>query len=336
MKQKATIRDVARLAGVAPSTVSYVLNGTRNVKPETQALVEDAIRQLNYRPNPIARGLVTGDYKTIGVINSHMGSSYYAIVMRGIQKGLINTNYQPIIAGREDPEIDATKTVEALLNRGVEALVLLDHDLSDETILKLAENYPLVTVNRIVPGLEKYAQLVDDFVGGYKATRHLIDMGHTRIVHIMTDPHFPGAYERVDGYRQAHADKGLDVDASLIFHAENSAESAMRIINDLVTNSVEFTAVFAQMDFLALGVLVALYHQGIVVPDEVSVVGYDDYDYASYTVPPLTTIRQSMSDIGTRAVRAVLKLIQGEEITLTRVPVELIVRESTTARKQET
>lgn len=334
MKGKATIRDVAELAGVAPSTVSYVLNGTRNVKPETRALVEDAIKQLNYRPNPIARGLVTGDYKTIGVLNSHMGSAYYAIVMRGIQKGLINTNYQPIIAGGEDPEVDVAKTVDALLNRGVEALVLLDHDLPDETIVDLAANYPLVTVNRIVPGLEQYAQLVDDVTGGYKATRHLIDMGHTHIVHLMTDPHFPGAGERLEGYRLAHADNGLAVDENLIFQADNNADSAMRIIESLIHDQVHFTAVFAQMDFLALGVLVALYHGGKIVPDDVSVVGYDDYDYAMYTVPPLTTIRQSMSDLGTRAVRAVLNLLDGEAINLTRIPVELIVRESTTACKR--
>lgn len=334
MKGKATIRDVAELAGVAPSTVSYVLNGTRNVKPETKALVEDAIKQLNYRPNPIARGLVTGDYKMIGVVNSHMGSEYYAIVMRGIQKGLINTNFQPIIAGGEDPEVDATKTVEALLNRGVEALVLLDHELPDEIILELAENFPLVTVNRVVPGLEQYAQLVDDISGGYKATRHLIDMGHTRIVHIPTDGHFPGTAERLEGYRQAHADNGLDVDERLILEGDITPGLAMRFIETLLEDQVEFTAVFAQMDYLAMSVLVALYHRGVVVPDEVSVVGYDDYDYAKFTVPPLTTIRQNMSEVGTRAVRAVLKLLNGEEVTLTRVPIELIVRESTTACKR--
>jgi LacI family transcriptional regulator len=311
------------------------LNGTRPVTPGTQALVEDAIKQLHYRPNPVARGLATGDYKTIGVVNSHMGSDYYAIVMRGIQKGLIHTNYQPIFAGDEDPQVDVVRTVEALLNRGAEALILLDHKLPDKYVLELAENYPLVTVNRIVPGLEPYAQLVDDVAGGYKATRHLIDMGHTRIVHILTDGHFPGTAERLDGYRQAHADYGLEVDEQLILKEGGSVDVATQFLDHLLAEHVEFTAVFAQMDFLAMGVLVALYHQGIVVPDEVSVIGYDDHNYAQYTVPPLTTIRQNMSEIGTRAARAVLKRLDGKDITLTRVPVELIVRESTAACRRK-
>lgn len=333
MKQKVTIRDVAKLAGVAPSTVSYVLNGTRHVKPETQALVEAAIKQLNYRPNPTARGLVTGNYMTIGVLNSHMGSSYYAIVMRGIQKGFINTSYQPLIAGREDPEIEAESTVEALLNRGVEALILLDHDLTDEIVLGLAQDYPLITVNRIVPGLEQYALLVDDYTGGYKATKYLIDMGHTRIVHIITDPHFPGVHERLAGYRQAHADNDLDVDEALIRHGDNDPQTAIRIVDDLITSGADFTAIFAQQDYLALGAMVALYRHGRAVPDDVSVVGYDDYEYSAFIVPPLTTVRQPMSEIGTRAARAILKLIQDEPVRLTRVPVDLIVRESTAACK---
>ena len=334
MKKKVTLNDVAKLAGVAPSTVSHVLNRSRKVKPETRAVVEAASKKLNYRPNPIARGLAKGDFRTIGVINSHMGSEYYAVVMRGIQKGLIHTDFQPVIAGGEDPEVDAVRIVESLLNRGVEALILLDHSLPDELILELAKNYPVITVNRIVPGLEKNAQLVDDVAGGYKATRYLLDLGHRRIVHVMTDGHFPGTKERLEGYQKAHHHYGIEIDDRLILDGDGSIDLVMNYVEKLIADRVEFSAVFAQMDTLAMAVQVVLHHHGISVPGDVSVIGFDDYSFARLTVPPLTTVHQDMSALGTRAVQAILKLLAGEEIYLTRVPVELIVRESTSALKR--
>ncbi len=329
-KKTVTIVDIARHVGVSASTVSRALTGNIPVAPETQAAIWEAIEYLGYRPNQNARGLVNGNSMVVGVLTQDIASAFFGAILAGIERELDGSAYTSMIipgSWHVDKEIRA---LDILLGRQVDGLIVLSGDIADDQLIELSHELPLIVVGRTVPGLEQDCLQVDNFQGAYSATRHLVELGHRRIVHVAGPVNQHDAARRRDGYCQALVDSGLKVDKNLIVDADFGEQSGLMAVETLMTRGTLFSAVFASNDQIADGVLLGLYRHGLRVPRDVSVIGFDDQPGSAYTIPPLTTVRQPTWNMGVGAARGMLSLLQQREVNLPTIVPELVIRESTT------
>ena len=330
MNKMLTIHDIARKAGVSPSTVSRVLNGTTPVAADKRAAVLAVVDQLNYRPNAIAQGFKRGRTAAIGIMTQGIDSPFYGPILRGIEQGLSGSIYHPVIASgnwRTDEELEA---LDLLLARRVDALIVMGGLTPDEHLHRIAADMPLVVVGRTIVGLESQCLRVDDLQGAYEATRYLIGLGHRRIVHIGGPLFHQDAIDRRAGYSRALSDAGIALDPALIVEGDYTEQSGLLAAQALLSRATLFTAIFAANDQIAYGARLTLYRHGIRVPDDVSIVGFDDQLASTYTTPPLTTVRQPAIDMGHMAAQAVLGLLDKQPVSLPTVATELIIRESAT------
>jgi LacI family transcriptional regulator len=328
-----TILDIAREAGVSPSTVSRVLNGTVPVAVDKRDAVLAVVKRLRYRPSAMAQGLVRGRSDAVGVLTQSIASPFYGEILLGIEQELFSSGYVPVIASgnwRTEKEIAALDMLSA---RRVDAMIVLAGVISDEHLRQAAHDLPLVVVGRSVAGLEQQCLRIDNQRAAEEATRHLLTLGHRRIAHIAGSNHHQDAADRRAGYIQALVSAGIPVDEQLIVTGDYTEPSGLLAIQSLLSRGVMFTAIFAANDQMAFGARLALYRNGIRVPDDVSLVGFDDQPAAAYTTPPLTTVRQPTHTIGRAAARAVIQLLEAQPLQLPALTPELIIRESTTLRR---
>src|SRR4051812_30370028 len=182
-KQAVTILDIARLAGVSPSTVSRILNGTVAVAPDKTAAVMKVVEQLNYKPNIVAQGLVRGTSSTIGVLIQHLGSPFYGEMLRGVEQALIGSNYSAVFASGRWILKDELRALELLLSRRVDAMIIVGGQIPDEYIRDMAQDTPTLVVGRIIEGFQDYCMNINNFEAARNATSYLIEMGHRSIAH---------------------------------------------------------------------------------------------------------------------------------------------------------
>jgi LacI family transcriptional regulator len=323
-----TIHDIAAEAGVSASTVSRVLNGTTPVANAKRAAVLAAIESLNYHPNVVAQGLVRGKSATIGVLTQDLASPFYAEIHRAVEEGLVGSGYHPLFASGHwgaDLELAA---LDVLIKRRVDAIIVLGGLMPGEHLHAVAQELPLVAVGRLIAGIEDRCLHVDHAEGAYKAMRYLIELGHTRIAHITGLPYHPDAIDRQAGYRQALDDAGLAVDPNLVVEGTFDEQSGLLAVEMLLARGAMFTALFAANDQMAQGARLALFRRGIRVPDDVSLIGFDDQPSSAFTTPPLTTVRQPTAEMGAAAAEAVLKMLNGCQPSLPNLSVDLVIRES--------
>ena len=324
-----TLEMVAKEAGVSPSTVSRILNGTATVSEDKRRAVELVIARRNFKPNAMARGLAKGRAMSIGVLTQFIESPFYGEALRGIEDALAGTSFIPLfVSGHWDLK-DEVERMTLLQARGVDGVIVLTGQLSDTQLIEYARRMPIVITGRALQGHNLASLTVDDFKGGYQATEHLIQYGHTRIAYISGPTNHPDSRERLRGYRQALQDAGLPIDAALILQGDFLESGGALAINQLISAGCEFTAVFAANDQMAYGARLALYRLNLKVPDDISLIGFDDLPHSSTSLPPLPPVRQPVYDIGKIAAEAMLKLINGEAVTLAAPSLELIIREST-------
>lgn len=331
-KHNITIEDIAARAGVSISTVSRVINNTAPVASNTKEKVLEIIEDLGYKPNLFAQGLAGGQTRTIGVLTQLIGSPFYDLLLRGILLGLEGTNYSTLFA---DGGWDAKKDRIALnmfLQRQVDGLILLDGHVASEDILEIAKELPLIVIGRNILGLEDQCIPFDDFEAAYKATKFLIDSGHRRIAHITGLLNHNDAVERRNGFLKALEDEGISPDLDLIIEGDFTEPSGMMAVEMLLMQGQIFSALFAANDQMAVGARLALYRRGLRVPEDVSIVGFDDQVPSSYMIPPLTTIQRSPLEMGEKACKALLNLIQKKPISLPKHESKLIIRESVIRR----
>jgi LacI family transcriptional regulator len=326
--QGITIRDVAIRAGVSPSTVSRVLNKTAQVAASKQAAVLRAVQLLGYRPNVVAQELARGRSRAFGVLPQGISSPFYGRLMKGVEQALRGSGYYPIFASGEQPAEEA-QAIELFLSHRVDALVLLGGQLPDDDLLGLAARVPLVAIGRSLRGLEHRCLRVENRVGGYKATRHLIDLGHTRIAHLTGLPWHKDAIARRQGYESALADAGIALDPALVVEGDFEEQSGCTGAETLLARGVRFTAIFTGNDQMACGAGLALLRRGVRVPQDVSLIGFDDQPHAAYTWPPLTTMRQPTVDMGMAVARALLEELRGHGFALPTFNTDLVLRDST-------
>ncbi|MCB9127645.1 MAG: LacI family DNA-binding transcriptional regulator [Ardenticatenales bacterium] len=327
--QQITMQDIATQSGVSLSTVSRVLNGSENVSQEKQAAVMAAVEALNYRPNVFAQGLARGASRTVGVLTQHISAPFFDAILDGVLAGLRGTGYSPLFADglwRADRE---ERSIQLLLDRQVDGLIVLGGATSNCFLREIAAQKPLVLVGRVVPELTHQSVLFDDFKGAYLATQHLIELGHRQIVHITGILEHEDALLRKKGYLQALEDAGIPINDNLILEGNFVEQSGVLAVEMLFNRGQLFSAIFAANDQMAYGARLALYRRGIRVPEDVSLVGYDDLVHSAYTTPPLTTIHQPAFQMGEVAANTILGLIGGEQPEIAPFKAELIVRNST-------
>jgi DNA-binding LacI/PurR family transcriptional regulator len=325
----ANIFDVARLAGVSHQTVSRVINDLPNVRPATRARVEQAISQLRYSPSPAARALVTRRTRTIGLVTP--GALEYgptAIAMHfNVAARAARYNVDTVSVLDEDPAVGVRSAVEGLLRQRVDAIVLVVVDLAAlESVRGIDLSLPVVAA-AATQRRSRHLVSIDQYRGARQAVRHLAELGHTRILHVAGPPQAPDAVERVRGWRDELAARRLEIVEPST--GDWSAASGYRF-----GSSVEIapgTAIFAANDHMSIGLLSALRERGLRVPEDVSVVGFDDVPEAAFLYPPLTTIRHDFAALGHLMMQKVLLAVE-EPDTLTEdtpIPTQLVVRQST-------
>ncbi len=329
MSQPRTLNDVAKIARVSPSTVSRILNGSATVSPEKRVLVENAIAELGYRPNVLAQGLARGRSMIVGVVTQAISSPFYAETLAGIEQGFTDTQFHPMfISGywRAESEREA---IEILMARRVDGIITLGGNLEDAYLLELAQRVPVVAVGRTIPQLEHQCLTIDQIHGAYEAVQHLIGLGHRRIAHIAGPSTHRDSSERLAGYQQALTNFGLEFDADLVVEGNFQERSGLLAMEQLLARHTDITAVFAANDQMCFGARLALYRRGIRVPEDMSLIGFDDLFSAGFTTPPLTTIRQPGEEMGIGAAKMVLNLLEGHQLQIPTPVPSLIIREST-------
>ncbi|HMO55947.1 MAG TPA: substrate-binding domain-containing protein [Roseiflexaceae bacterium] len=332
-QQPITITDIAREAGVSPSTVSRVLNGTVPVAEAKRDAVLAVVKRLRYRPSAIAQGLVRGRTDAIGVLTQSVASPFYGEVLLGIERGLDGSGYHAIFASgnwRTDDEIAA---LDLLSGRRVDALIILSGVIDDAHLRQVAEDLPLVVIGRSLTGMEERCLRIDDLRAASDATRHLIELGHTRIAHIAGPALHQDALDRRAGYLRAHEAAGLTVDPRLIIEGDYTEQSGLLAVQALMSSATHFSAIFAANDQMAYGARLALYRNQLRVPEDVSLLGFDDLPGSRYTTPPLTTVRQPALELGRAAAHAALQILDDQPADLPILTADLVIRESTARRR---
>ncbi len=323
-----TLEMVAREAGVSPSTVSRILNGTARVREAKVRAVEAAIAKLQFMPNPVARSLARGKSMSVGVVTQAIDSPFYGEALAAIEKGLLRANYTPLFVSGHWREGDERRCVDHLLSRRVEGIILLTSCLPDAELINLARSVPVVVTGRRIAGQQLYCLDAESTTGARLATEYLLGLGHRRIAFIAGPPDHPDAVQRLDGYRAALAASRVPFAARLVAPGDYSEAGGHAAMTALLESGVEFTAVFAANDQSAYGAMLALHRRGMAVPKDVSVVGFDDLPSSAFTVPPLTTVHRSIDEIGEGAAEAVIDLIE-QKTPKARVPAAtLAIRES--------
>lgn len=331
---KVTILEIAEKANVSPSTVSRVLRGMAGVKGYKREAVLQAMNELDYRPNIFAQSLASGQSMTLGVLTQNFGSPFYDGILQGILQGLDGSDYSPIFAdGRWQTAVEA-QSLKMLLDRRVDGLILIGGQIPEETLQGLIGKTPFVVVARELATLPNNCLYVDNFAAAYEATRYLINLGHRHIAHITaTMPYEETVHDvqhRYNGYVQALQEAGIGLDARLVVQGNLLQQSGVLAIETLLMKGVPFSAIFAANDQMAFGARLGLYRRGIRVPDDVSLVGFDDEASAAYFIPPLTTVRQPARELGQLAAQAILDMINKKTVKLPVLTADLIIRETVT------
>jgi len=318
--------DVGRLAGVSHQTVSRVINGSPNVRADTRERVMAAMRELDYRPNSVARALVTGRSRTLGVVSFDTTLYGPASTLLGIERAAHEAGYFIIVASLKAlTRVSVPEAIERLRLQGVEGILVIAP--YEEAVEALGEVPAAVPVVAVEAGPEHGLPVVrvDQFRGAALATAHLLELGHRTVWHIGGPRDFIEAQERVEGWRSTLSAAGAPTPEPLL--GDWSAATGYARGRQL---PVQATAVFVANDQMALGVLRALHEAGRAVPAEVSVVGFDDIPESPYFLPPLTTICQDFDEVGVQGVRLLLEAIAtGAPRAPAPLQPTLVVRDST-------
>jgi LacI family transcriptional regulator len=324
----ATIDDVAARSGVSTATVSRVLSGSVPARPETRERVLTAARELDYRPSGIARALKRRETRTLGLVITDITNPFYPQVVRAVEAAAHQRGYGIVLANGGDDPARELEHLDLLVERRVDGIVIASSRMTRRHAERLrSAAVPVVLVNDTVPGSGLSTVTTAHRRGARMAAKHLVELGHRSIGHISAPAEHPAAGQRRQGVRDALRSAGLD--EPLIAIGDGRVAGGASAAEALIAAGM--TGIVAYNDLTAIGALRALRRAGIGVPEEVSVVGFDDIDLAAWTDPPLTTVRQPIGDLGRWAVNHLTDLLAGGRpgIGTTVLEPNLVVRGST-------
>jgi len=327
----AVLRDVARLAGVSHQTVSRVLNDHPNVHEETRRRVQRAIEQLDYRPNQLARGLVTRRSRRLGVISLESRLFGPTSSLLGIEQAARETGYAVTVTAVAADGTNTQAALAAMIDQAVDGVIIIaPTEATAASIGVLPPGVPAVAAGASYRASVPLAA-VDQIAGARLATEHLLSLGHRTVWHVAGPRDWIEAQERVEGWRASLSDAG--VAAPPLLRGDWSPASGHRASLDLLSRS-GVTAVFVANDQMAAGLLNGLHRHGVRVPEDVSVVGFDDIPEAEFLIPPLTTVRQDLAAVGRLGVRLLVEQIEGTapaEQAPRRIDPVFVLRDSTSS-----
>lgn len=327
-----TRKDVAERAGVSVAVVSYVVNdGPRPVSPATRAKVEKAIEELGYYPNELARSLTRKQTATIGLIIPSLTNPVFAEIAESLERVCTAAGYTVMLSGTGRDPHKEKMLAKTLRSKQVDGVVIIPSQHPQIVIAPFQQAHiPTVVLEHNLP--DTHCIAIDDRQGGRLATQHLLALGHRRIAMIKREPYSALSYLRAVGYREMLEEAGLPFDPTLVIESKAGQVAGYTSMQQLLTLPNPPTAVFTHNDVLAMGAMRAIHDTGLTVPNDISVVGYDNTISAAYLNPRLTTVKFPVTEMGRRAGEIVLELAQSEDAVppeTIMLPVELIVRTST-------
>ncbi len=326
---RVSIKDIAKAAGVSHSTVSRALSDNPLVAKETRGRIQKIAHERGYTPNAIARGLVTQHTRTVGVIVTTITDPFAGEVFRGIEEVAGDNNYRLFLGTSNADPVREVNLVKGLREWRVDGVIVASSRVGSLYMPLLKEiGVPIVLINNQRGGPFVQSVGVDNAASACLATRHLIEQGHRVIGYLEGPPEHASSGDRLSGYQRALAQAQIPFDPTLVVSGNGRVEGGEQVTL-LLALSPAPTAIFCYNDMTAIGALRALKARGLRVPDDISLVGFDDIEFASYVDPPLTTIRQPKDEMGRLAMRMLIDLLQSRSVTDIVVPGELIVREST-------
>lgn len=306
----ATMKDIARLAQVSTSTVSHVINGSRFVSDEIREKVMRIVAELNYTPSAVARSLKVHETKTIGLLVTATNNPFFAEVMAGVEQYCQQHQYNLIIAATGGDAKRLQQNLQTLMHKQVDGLLLMCGDSRFQADIELAISLPLVVMDWWFTELNADKILENSALGGYLATKALIDAGHRKIGIITGNLKKSVAQNRLQGYKNALSEAKIALNPHWIVESHFDFEGGVLGIQSLLTQSSRPTAVFCCSDTIAVGAYQAIQQQGLRIPQDLSIMGYDDIELARYLSPPLSTICQPKAELGKLAVEALLQRIK--------------------------
>jgi LacI family transcriptional regulator len=334
-----TLHDVAKAANVSIATVSATINQSAFVSPELQGRVRKAITEVGYHPDGIARSLKTRTTKTLGLIISDISNPFFTALIRGIED-VTNTRGYSLVLCNTDERLEKEQAYITLLrSRRVDGLIMAPVGSAEEYAgFAAAVGAPFVFIDRKIPTVPADAVVVDNRAGARAVVEHILSLGHQRIGVITGLPRISTTHERLQGYRDALAHHRTPVDALLLKVGYSRLEGGYEAANDLLNLATPPTAIFATNNLMAIGLMRAVADRGFRCPDDISVAGFDDFEWASVFHPRLTTVAQPTYDMGAKAAELLLSRLNGsctaepQEIVL---PPSLVIRDSCAAPRSE-
>ncbi|GEM74427.1 substrate-binding domain-containing protein [Vibrio sagamiensis] len=311
----ATIKDVAREAGVSIATVSRVINKSPKASKQSIEAVTNAMKQLGYRPNAAAKALVRQNTDTIGVLVGDVSDPFFGTLVKAVDVVAHQHGKHILIGNGYHNADDERRAIEHLINSRCDALVIHAKALTDEELINYANEVKgLVIINRHIPAIAERCISLDNHKGAYLATEYLIRHGHRHIACIASNHDIEDANERVQGYLDALADNNISLSASYIEKATPDSDGGETAMINLITKSLPMTALVAYNDYMAAGALAVLQENGIQSPQKMSLVGFDDGLIARYTTPGLTTVRYPIQMMAEKAANLALALSEEQVV----------------------
>jgi DNA-binding LacI/PurR family transcriptional regulator len=326
-----SIYDIAKKAGVAPSTVSRALEDHPRIGATTKKRIQELAKEMDYVPSTVAKGLSVNKTWTIGMVLATISDPFMGRVIEGVEQVAIEAGFNVFISTSQNDRQREIAAIKMLQKRRVDGIIVIASHLFDQYPRFYGRSkVPIVIINEQKPGETMHFVTVDDVHGAQLAVEHLIALGHRRIGYVGVINRLQSNQYRFKGYQNALEASGIALDPALVFTShtiEDHAKVGEASLEPLL--AAEATAVFCYNDTTAMGLLAACYKRGVSVPDNLSVIGFDDIDMAAYTIPPLTTIRQPRFELGQRAMQLMLTLLDGQEPDNQIVPGELVLRQTT-------
>lgn len=308
-----TIYEVAKHAGVSLATVSRVMNGQTKVKEVTRLKVEQAMLSLGYVPNNFARSLATSKANSVGLLVSNLHSAFFGELMSGVETELRASGKQVLISAGHDEEATEKEGIDFLIRRQCDTLIIHAEAVSDRYLLQLnSQKLPILVINRIVKGMEDQCFTVNNEAGGYLATATLLKQGHRKIAYISGPEYKEDARQRLQGHKRALQEFGIGFNEKLIFRGDYLESSGIAGMNYLLANGQKFTALACANDEMASGAMTCAREAGLSLPEDLSVIGFDDVLFAKHMFPKLTTIDNPVLEIGQMAAKWVIKNVYKE------------------------
>ncbi|MBN1201991.1 MAG: LacI family DNA-binding transcriptional regulator [Anaerolineae bacterium] len=326
-----TIFDIARKSGVSYSTVSRALSGYEFVKSSTREKVLQAARELEYVPNQQARSLAGGRSNMIGVLVPDLSNSYISEIIHGIDDELAKSDYNIILYTTHRHQGKESEYVATMVNSGADGLLLVVPLISSSYLDALhQQDFPYVLLDQMNERKQSLSVIATNRAGAYEATQYLIELGHRHIGFISGLEGLNSATERLAGYKTALSDHGIHLDSEYIVGGDFRVQGGYLATQKLLSLQKPPTAIFASNDMSAFGAIEAIRQHGLHIPDDISVLGFDDLSQASLVYPKLTTVHQPLVEMGREAVIMLLECIEypAQEMRQTILPTKLIIRDS--------